>query len=64
MKLRLAKKILSSRNWAKKFAEMRPPYIDEYGWYVYPSWHDIPIVSKAYHRILRYYKKKGGNKCL
>lgn len=60
MKIRQAKKILCGvKSWKtkKRFALLRPPYIDEHGRKVYPSWHDIDIIARARTRYMRYIKK-------
>lgn len=56
MKIRLAKKILFSRLYFKKHQKLRPPYINEDGYWTWPSWHDLPDVKKA---KTRYYKWLG-----
>lgn len=58
MKLRLAKKILTGKNKhrLKRFPELRPPYIREDGVMVFPSWHDIEIVSRANTRLRKWFK--------
>ena len=44
MKFRQAKKIIEGNsNLVKRFRELRPPYINERGNIVCPSWHDIDI---------------------
>lgn len=61
MKFRQAKKIIEGNsNLVKRFRELRPPYINERGNMVCPSWHDIDIVRRAmkvYRRHIRRHKK-------
>ena len=35
----------------KRFEQLRPPYWDDKGRRVYPSWHDIDIVRRARTRL-------------
>lgn len=63
MKIRIAKKIMMYNNNAKinkhqqiRFKELRPPYVNEYGNTVYPSWDDIDIVRRAKNRLLKWIK--------
>ena len=68
MRIRLAKKIMcynpncrvNTKRW-ERFNKLRPPYINEKGFTVLPSWHDIEIVKRAYTRLfqwIRRYEKK------
>ena len=62
MKFRQAKKIIvGSSNLVKRFNELRPPYINERGYTVYPSWHDIDIVRRARRIYLRHVKRDKNN---
>lgn len=56
MKIRLAKKILSSRFYYDKHKKLRPPYVNEKGQRVYPSFAELPDVRRA---IVRYCKWLG-----
>ena len=48
MKFRQAKKIVEGNsNLVKRFRELRPPFTNERGITVYPSWHDIDILYRA-----------------
>lgn len=60
MKFRTAKKIMwSSRNsWRKRFRELRPPYINDDGFTVLPSLHDLDIVVRARTVFLRHIKRE------
>lgn len=68
MRIRLAKKIMCynpncriNTKQVKRFNKLRPPYTDEQGRTIYPSWHDIEIVKRAYIRLyqwIRRYEKK------
>lgn len=70
MKIRIAKKILHynlnarvNEHQRKRFQELRPPYwrINEPNGTmskVYPSWHDIDIISRANTRLRRWLKNK------
>lgn len=56
MKIRLAKKILFSRLYEKKHAQMRPVYWDEKKQrFVVPARNDIEQILKATKRYLRWY---------
>ena len=59
MKIRLAKKILFSRLYEKKHAQMRPAYWDKKKQrYVVPARNDIEQILKATKRYLRWYGNK------
>lgn len=61
MKFRQAKKILfGNTNLVKRFNKLRPPYEDDLGRTVYPSWHDIDIIQRArtvFGKHYRHHKK-------
>lgn len=62
MKFRQAKKIIEgSSNLVKRFKELRPSYINERGYTVYPSWHDIDIVRRARRVYSRHVKRNKKN---
>lgn len=59
MKIRLAKKILFSKLYEKKHAQMRPAYWDEKKQrYVIPARNDIAQILKATKRYVRWYDNK------
>ena len=56
MKIRLAKKILFSKLYEKKHAQMRPAYWDEKKQrFVVPARNDIAQILEATKRYLRWY---------
>lgn len=58
MKFRQAKKILFGKtNLLKRFNKLRPPYKDDLGRTVYPSWHDIDIVRRARTVFGKHYRR-------
>lgn len=64
MKIRIAKKIMgfgpnhcSNKHQDRRFKELRPAYTDEQGIRVYPSWHDIDIISRARTRLFRWIRR-------
>lgn len=59
MKIRQAKKIFFGAHWHRRLNELRPPYEDERGRFILPSWSDVPIPTwqKARRRYLRYLRK-------
>jgi hypothetical protein len=58
MKFRQAKKIIEGRsNLVKRFRELRPPYINERGHTVCPSWHDIDIIQRARTVFGKHYRR-------
>ena len=53
MKFRQAKKIIEGNsNLVKRFRKLRPPYTNEKGCTVYPSWHDTYIICRARKALL------------
>ena len=59
MKIRLAKKILFSKLYEKKHAQMRPAYWDEKKQrYVVPARKDIAQILEATMRYLRWYDNR------
>lgn len=68
MRIRLAKKIMCynpncriNTKQIKRFNKLRPPYTDEQGRTIYPSWHDIEIVRRSSIRLQQWrrrYEKK------
>lgn len=62
MKFRQAKKIIEGNsNLVKRFRELRPPYTNERGRTVYPSWHDIDIIRRARRVYSRHVKRNKKN---
>lgn len=61
MKFRQAKKIIEGNsNLVKRFRKLRPPYINERGKMVFPSYHNIDIIRRAmkvYKRHMKRHKK-------
>lgn len=52
------KKIIEGNsNLVKRFRELRPPYTNERGRTVWPSWNDIGIVHRAMRVYLRHVKR-------
>lgn len=67
MKYRIAKKILLGKHWYKKWQALRPMYFDETtGYWVQPSWHDIPDAQfqKARRRYFGYWRKVSKSKAM
>lgn len=59
MKIRLAKKILFSKLYEKKHAQMRPAYWDEKKQgYIVPARNNIAQIIKATKRYVRWYDHK------
>jgi hypothetical protein len=58
MKFRQARKIMvGNSNLHKKFSKLRPPYINEAGIFVHPTWSNFSIVIKARKVYLRHIKR-------
>ena len=64
MKIRQAKKIIGynehshfNQHRLAYFAKLRPPIIVD-GQKVYPSWHDIDIISRANNRLRKWLKNR------
>jgi len=58
MKIRLAKKILHSKMYRKKWRKLKPDYFDEKrNQWVSPTWSDIPLVIKAKRRYYKWVNK-------
>lgn len=59
MKYRIAKKILLSPHWVRRWRAMRPAYYNEQGHYCLPSLHDLPDpkFQKARRRYFNYWMK-------
>ena len=69
MKIRIAKKIMGwnpnhkmNKERIKRFEQLRPPYWDDKGRRVYPSWHDIDIVRRARTRLNQWVRRYGNKK--
>ena len=64
MRIRLAKKIMCynpnchiNTKRIKRFNKLRPPYTDKKGRIIYPSWHDIEIIKRAYTRLYQWIRR-------
>ena len=59
MKFRTAKKIIFCHHssWGKRLMKLRPPYINDKGNLVYPSYHDVAQVAKAKKVYLNHLKR-------
>lgn len=58
MKFRQARKIMvGNSNLHKKFRKLRPPYINEEGRQVYPTWSNFSVIIKAKKVYLRHIKR-------
>lgn len=64
MKIRIAKKIIGwnpnhkmNKKQIKRFEQLRPPYWDDKGRRVYPSWHDIDIIRRAHIRMFQWMRR-------
>lgn len=60
MKYRIAKKILLSPHWVRRWNAMRPAYYNDKGHYCQPSWHDIPDprFQRAKRRYFKYWRAR------